>query len=501
MPPGPRSTLTVTAAALVSIGVTPAAPSVAKGLTKQFTATGVYTDASTQDLTLSATWSSSDLTTATISNAAGSNGLASSAGVGTTTITATSGAISGSTTLTVTAAALVSIAVTPATPSIAKGLTQQFTATGTYTDASTQDLTLSTTWSSSDLTTATISNAAGSNGLASSAGVGTTTITAATGAISGSTTLTVTAATLVSIAVTPASPSVALSATKQFTATGTYTDASTQDITNAATWASSDPTKATISNAAGSNGLATATASAGTTTISATLGAVSANTVLTVGNACYAGAKNVLVFGPTDTATPAASQFPAGTTSTVVTAAAWAAMTAAQFAAYDLLWVGGDCSGNAAAYSTIWGNQATWGPAVTGRILLSSVDPFVHNTAGSKLMVSNSVTYLGGLGHSSASGATGMWLSMGCSGVDFAPAAPTFGSPLQTTNAGSNATSYTAAGSASPIFAGICISGCATDLQWGSTSHGYFNSFPAAFANLANNTNGPFAVAREQSCF
>ena len=34
--------------------------------------------------------------------------------------------------LTVTAATLVSIAVTPPNPSIAKGLTQQFTATGTY---------------------------------------------------------------------------------------------------------------------------------------------------------------------------------------------------------------------------------------------------------------------------------------------------------------------------------------------------------------------------------
>ena len=38
-------------------------------------------------------------------------------------------------------ASLVSIAVTPANPSIAKGTTQQFTATGTYSDSSTQNLT------------------------------------------------------------------------------------------------------------------------------------------------------------------------------------------------------------------------------------------------------------------------------------------------------------------------------------------------------------------------
>ena len=39
------------------------------------------------------------------------------------------------------AATLVSIAVTPANPSVAAGLTQQFVATGTYSDATTADLT------------------------------------------------------------------------------------------------------------------------------------------------------------------------------------------------------------------------------------------------------------------------------------------------------------------------------------------------------------------------
>ena len=48
----------------------------------------------------------------------------------------------------VSGASLLSIAVTPANPSIAKGLTQQFKATGTYTDTSTQDLTSQVTWSS-----------------------------------------------------------------------------------------------------------------------------------------------------------------------------------------------------------------------------------------------------------------------------------------------------------------------------------------------------------------
>ncbi|HZN59700.1 MAG TPA: Ig-like domain-containing protein, partial [Planctomycetota bacterium] len=274
-------TLTVTNAALVSIDVTPALPNIAKGTTQQFTATGLFTDATTQDLTTSATWSSSNAAVATVSNAAGSEGLGTGVDPGTSSITAAFGLVSGSTTLTVTAATLVSIDVTPASPSIAKGTTQQFTATGVFTDATTQDLTTSVSWASSDTAVATISNTAGTEGLATSAAMGSTTVTATSGAVSGSTTLTVTAATLVSIDVTPASPGIAKGTTQQFTATGVYTDASTQDITTAVTWSSSDTAVATISNAGGSEGLSTS-AAMGSTTVTATSGAVSGSTTLTV---------------------------------------------------------------------------------------------------------------------------------------------------------------------------------------------------------------------------
>ena len=83
--------------------------------------------------------------------------------------------------------------------------------------------------------------------------------------------------TLVSIAVTPANPSVVVGATQQFTATGTYSDASTADLTGDVTWASSPTAVATIT----AGGLATGVAE-GTTTISATLGAVVGSTTLTV---------------------------------------------------------------------------------------------------------------------------------------------------------------------------------------------------------------------------
>ncbi len=171
---------------LVSIAVTPANPSIAKGLTEQFTATGTYTDNSTQNLTSQVTWASATTTVATITTA----GLATGVGTGTTNITARWRQHHPANALTVTPAALVSIAVTPASPSIAKGLTQQFTATGTYTDSSTANLTNQVTWASATTTVATIS----SSGLAQSLATGTTNITATLGNVTSPTdTLTVTA--------------------------------------------------------------------------------------------------------------------------------------------------------------------------------------------------------------------------------------------------------------------------------------------------------------------
>src|SRR6202022_3052297 len=218
-----------------------------------------YSDNSTQDLTASVTWAPTASAIATVSNTAGSIGKATAVNPGTATITASLGGVTGSTMLTVTPAALVSIAVTPANASIAKGTTQQLTATGTYTDNSTQDLTTSVPWAPTAGAVATVSNTAGSQGLASALSPGTVTVTATVGTIVGTTGLTVTAASLVSIDVTPATATIRIGAAhaQQYTATGHYSDLTTQDITASVTWNSATMTTATISNAAGTNGRAT----------------------------------------------------------------------------------------------------------------------------------------------------------------------------------------------------------------------------------------------------
>ena len=89
------------------------------------------------------------------------------------------------------------------------------------------------------------------------------------------------APTLASIAITPGNPNVPLGETDQFTAVGTFADNSTENLTDQVAWASTATSMATISNTAGSQGLAT-TVAQGPTTISATLDGITGSTVLTV---------------------------------------------------------------------------------------------------------------------------------------------------------------------------------------------------------------------------
>lgn len=268
--------LTVTAATLSSVEVTQIAARIAVGTKAWYLATGIYSDATKQDLTSSVTWSSSNPAVATISNQQGSSGVATSLTVGgPVTMTATDPAtgILGTGTLTVTGATLSSLRVTPVAPRIALGTTVPYHATGTFSDQTTQDLTSSVVWSSSNPAVATISNQQGESGTATSTAVGGPITITATDPISGRTggaTLTVTGATLTSIGVSPAAVTIPLGTREQFVATGIYSDLTTQDLTSVVTWSSSNANVATIGNAAGSNGWVTPLAAGGAIAITAT---------------------------------------------------------------------------------------------------------------------------------------------------------------------------------------------------------------------------------------
>ncbi len=271
---------TLISAAVESIVTLPTGTSIAKGTTQQFTAIGTLTgDCNAQDVTSLATWATSSTAVATVSDSSGSKGLATAVDIGSATITATIDSVpSSSATLTVTQAVLKSIDVTPVNQSIALGQTQLFIAIGTFTDDSTQDLSSLVIWNSSNTGVATISNTSGSRGLATSKAEGTTTITASfSGITSNNATLTITPTVLVSITVTPASISGPLGSLFQFSATGTFSDGSSTDLTKSVNWVSSNIFVANINP----QGLATAF-NVGTTIITATSGSISGSASLTI---------------------------------------------------------------------------------------------------------------------------------------------------------------------------------------------------------------------------
>ena len=254
---------------LVSLAVTPSSPVMSKGGQQQFTAVGTYKDGSKKDLTSAVTWTLSTPSVASVTH----GGLATALAAGSTSIKATSGSTVGTANLIISFHVLVSIAVTPASASLAVGQQQQFTAIGTFSDGSQQNITNSATWTSSATSVATVS----SGGLSTAIAAGNATIQAAEGSVKGTAGLTVTGPTLVSIAVTPTNPSLAVGQQQQFIATGTYSDGSQQNLTNTATWSSSSTSVATI------NGTGSATAlAAGSTNIQAAAGSISGLTSLTV---------------------------------------------------------------------------------------------------------------------------------------------------------------------------------------------------------------------------
>lgn len=264
------TSVSVTAPSITSISVTPDDMTLAIGVGEQYTASAIYSDGSIQDLVTGVTWTSSNSSVATVD----SNGLATTLGAGTTTITATVGSFTDASVITVVAAHLQTITLTPTNVTMAAGTQQQFTAVGNFDDGSTQVL-ISALWSSSSSSVLAIDQ----NGLALAVGPGSATVSVTSGTVSASTSVTVSTATLVSLAIAPANSSMPDDATRQFSATGTFSNNSTQDMTQSVLWSSATPTVATITNLGLVSSLST-----GSTTITAMLGSVSNSTTLTVSN-------------------------------------------------------------------------------------------------------------------------------------------------------------------------------------------------------------------------
>ncbi|HWX79790.1 MAG TPA: Ig-like domain-containing protein [Steroidobacteraceae bacterium] len=272
--------VTCLAPTLTSVVVAPASPTLAAGSSVQLTATANFSFGPPQNVTSSASWSSSNSGVATVTGGlvtciAGANSSA--------TITAMNGGGSGSTTVNCQAPVLQSVVVAPPNPTLAAGATAQLTATANYSYGSPVNVTGSATWNTSNASVATVLGGlvtcvAGANNAA--------TITASlSSGGSGSTTVNCQAPVLKSISVSPTSSGeigeIPNGGTQQMTATGTYSSGPPRNITSLVTWTSSSTYVATVSATGVLSCRRRYTYSDGNTTISATSGTTTGSSNIT----------------------------------------------------------------------------------------------------------------------------------------------------------------------------------------------------------------------------
>jgi hypothetical protein len=165
---------------------------------------------------------------------------------------------------------------------IPQGVPLQFAATATYTDQKTQDVTSSVTWSSSAPNVASITPA----GVVTGVGTGTAVVQATLGNVVGSSNLSVSAAVLGELVVTPQNPSVSDAAVSEtFKSIGYFSDGTSIDLTSPAAWSSNNPQAATVQSGGQATSVALPTGqTAGFASIQAALGAVKGVSILSVTN-------------------------------------------------------------------------------------------------------------------------------------------------------------------------------------------------------------------------
>ena len=279
-----KATVTVSDARVLGVSIVPPAFSLPLGLSQQCRAVAVFADGTSSEVTGQADWKSESNAIATVEG-----GLVRSVAPGRVRITATFRSVSGIALATVTGAQLVQLGLLPPSLTLPIGTSGRLRAFGVFTDRSIREVSGEAVWSVGDPGIATVDP----TGLVSGLAKGNTEVKAALSGLSATAAVSVTDAELTRILVGPVTMALPVGMSGRFNATGIYSDNTLRDVTGDATWSSSDAAVATISNALGSRGLATATGQ-GTAQIAAKIGSIaSLPATLTVTAATLLGVRLV----------------------------------------------------------------------------------------------------------------------------------------------------------------------------------------------------------------
>ncbi len=279
--------LTVIEPVLQSITVSPPNPSVLSVSTGSFKAIGHYSDGTTPDITGLVTWNSSQSRIATIT----AGGALTTLAQGTSSINATLDGVSGTTDLKVTGGNLTGITlstptITPVngTITLVKDTVGRLIATGTFSNGAVRDITGVVSWSVENPALATVSTPGGNLALlTATAATSATAVKSTFGAQTATTILAVTIPTLNAngLLITPANRALTVKTSGRFAVTATFSDGTTQNVTESAVWTSSNPSVAEVGDSGSNKGRVSGIA-AGTATISAVYGGQTVTAPVTV---------------------------------------------------------------------------------------------------------------------------------------------------------------------------------------------------------------------------
>lgn len=286
---GQTSNLSIEVIDLIDISVSPVTLTLPNGSIQQYIATGLYTDNSTEDLSETVIWS---VDNATIN----SDGLLTATSVGASTVTASIDETIGSASLTTSSAVLQSLSIN-ASPIIAKGITEQLSAIGVFSDGSSKDISNLVSWSSNNTEITTVVE---NTGFLTAIETGNSLITASTESLSTTVSIDISDATIVEIAITPSALSLAKGSSNAVNIIAIFTDQSFVDISNEVQWQNTNSSTAAITPNTNSTSSTLVANDLGVTTLTASFQTFEATLEVTVTDAIL----SELTISPTNTSIP-----------------------------------------------------------------------------------------------------------------------------------------------------------------------------------------------------
>lgn len=257
--------LTVTAAQLTGLRVTPASLSLPAGTRGELRAIASFSDGSSKDVTYSAYWTSADPAVAAVTNLTRAMGAITAANPGNTRITARFGGLSDTADVSVTDARLLALSLQPQSAVVSPGVQLGYTLLAHFSDGSARDVTGAAVFTSSQPAVAVIDSGGSQAGLATAISAGSTSILASYQDRQVSAPLNVLTADVkpVSLSLTPLDAQLLVGSRLQYRALLTLSNGHQQDVTASVRWQTSNANVAVVSE----RGLASAV-SAGESLIS-----------------------------------------------------------------------------------------------------------------------------------------------------------------------------------------------------------------------------------------